>query len=511
MTAQNNKNMLYLSFAAVLINVIVHVLHRGTGTFDHVLLMRNHVQYSNSFILTIILLIPILLYGVVLLLYKGNQEHPLLPLFIQLTLTFSSISIIAGGNGFVEYHFSIFWVIAMIAFMDNINQILISTIIFAIHHLAGFFMFPVLLCGTHDYPFSLLLIHAVFLIFTAGATIFYILSKRKYTAELNLENKQKEALLKQVIFNLEKASDSVIQTVTTLKENAEKSTHSSHLILMSIQEAASTMEVQTSEIENGKGQLDEIMSGVQQVAESFSQVAGASNATANQAVEGFDQLNKAQDQIEEISKNVFDVATVINQLEKRSTEINEILAVITGISEQTNLLALNAAIEAARAGESGKGFAVVAEEVRKLAGESSSSAKKISVLIQEIQHDTAAAVNTIDKASKNVKKGLPLFEKCGDAFEHIVEATKAAEEQIVDVSAVTEQLASGSDHVVQTMEQIKQASLHSVNVGNSIVKTAEQQFSQAESLKTMTVSLETLAQDLKSLVKQVHGEGSASI
>jgi hypothetical protein len=47
--------------------------------------------------------------------------------------------------------------------------------------------------------------------------------------------------------------------------------------------------------------------------------------------------------------------TTVAKLGESSTEIAEVVKVITSIAEQTNLLALNATIEAARAGEAGKG------------------------------------------------------------------------------------------------------------------------------------------------------------
>ena len=59
----------------------------------------------------------------------------------------------------------------------------------------------------------------------------------------------------------------------------------------------------------------------------------------------------------------------VSKLGDSSTEIGQVIKVITSIAQQTNLLALNATIEAARAGEAGKGFAVVANEVKELAKE----------------------------------------------------------------------------------------------------------------------------------------------
>ncbi len=83
-----------------------------------------------------------------------------------------------------------------------------------------------------------------------------------------------------------------------------------------------------------------------------------------------------------------------------STEIGQVIKVITSIAQQTNLLALNATIEAARAGEAGKGFAVVANEVKELAKETAKATEDISRKIEAIQTDTKAAVEAIGTSAR---------------------------------------------------------------------------------------------------------------
>jgi methyl-accepting chemotaxis protein len=113
--------------------------------------------------------------------------------------------------------------------------------------------------------------------------------------------------------------------------------------------------------------------------------------------------------IKEIARNASEAAKIatsavkvaeittaaVSKLGDSSSEIGQVIKVITSIAQQTNLLALNATIEAARAGEAGKGFAVVANEVKELAKETAKATEDISRKIGAIQTDTKQAVEAI--------------------------------------------------------------------------------------------------------------------
>jgi methyl-accepting chemotaxis protein len=104
-------------------------------------------------------------------------------------------------------------------------------------------------------------------------------------------------------------------------------------------------------------------------------------------------------------------ARTIHTLNNRTSEIGNMVSLISDITSQTNLLALNAAIEAARAGEHGRGFSVVAEEVRNLAGRTASVAQEIGEKIETIRNESQTAAAYMETSVADVDRGLRLAEE----------------------------------------------------------------------------------------------------
>ena len=131
-----------------------------------------------------------------------------------------------------------------------------------------------------------------------------------------------------------------------------------------------------------------------------------------------------------------EVVATMGDINNRSRQVADIVAIIDGIAFQTNILALNASVEAARAGEEGRGFAVVANEVRHLAQRSADAAKDIKALIGE--------------TLQSVERGAGLVDDAGHTTEEIVAA-------IARVSQIMSEISTASREQSTAVEQVSRA------------------------------------------------------
>jgi methyl-accepting chemotaxis protein len=177
----------------------------------------------------------------------------------------------------------------------------------------------------------------------------------------------------------------VVETAQTVAAATEQLSAASTEVTASSQETATQSGTVAASAEQVSRSVQTVAAGAEQMGASIQEIAQNASQAAKIAGAATEMASVTNEQV--------------TRLGESSTEIGNVVKVITSIAEQTNLLALNATIEAARAGEAGKGFAVVAGEVKELAQETAKATEDIARRVDAIQRDTMAAVGAIGEIS----------------------------------------------------------------------------------------------------------------
>lgn len=264
---------------------------------------------------------------------------------------------------------------------------------------------------------------------------------------------------------------------------------------------AESLAAQSEQLDRASQETQQILQGVAdqstQVATAVSEMTATCEdmarnaATAAQSARDADTASQSGTEavretitaITTLNQKIGQVSEVVSQLSRRGEEIGAVTDVIGGIAEQTNLLALNAAIEAARAGEMGRGFAVVADEVRTLASRSQASTQDINQRIQDIQRDSAQAVDAMLTSQRDTRNTMECSGRAGETLGTISTAVSTITEANDQLASATEQLAAVSATINENMEHIA----HSIETTNR--KSTE--------LSRSSRELRSMAADLK--------------
>lgn len=504
-SASKNTLMIYLSTFVVCLSLFVHLLHRVFGFLDNYLALQSigDITGEMQLLQNIFLAIPILLLIAGYILYKQDKDHQALPLLITYTLTFASISIIAGGDGLVEYHFSIFMVVALIATFQRISLIIYSTIIFAIHHFGGYFLFPQLLCGTEDYSFSLLMIHAGFLITTSAANIIIIYSTQVRERNLAKEMSEAEAQLKQALQAMAKEGDQLNNITNVLTDGSTKVADASLTTTEALKTLQETTTQEADVMEEAITQNKETLQQFNNIHGQTEQAAEKAKTSLQKAFSGKETINEVTNQMHVITNTVGSINELVEVLASHSTEITKLLNVIHSISEQTQLLALNASIEAARAGEHGKGFAVVASEIRKLATGTQNSAKEIDEVMETIQHQISNVAVKMQSGMNEIFKGNESIQTTGETFDAIVSTISDVEETIQSVTQSTNYLLKQTEESLILFNQIAASKQITVNNISIISNSSIEQHKTVESLNSVISSLNKVTSNMYTLIQRL--------
>ncbi|MFI3157932.1 MAG: methyl-accepting chemotaxis protein, partial [Methylococcaceae bacterium] len=246
--------------------------------------------------------------------------------------------------------------------------------------------------------------------------------------------------LKNLVGNIKNATDSINTAATEISAGNNELSHRTEEQAASLEQTAASMEQLTSAVQNNAAN-----------AQHANQLAVDASNTAGKGVEVVGQ-----------------VVVTMNDINESSRKIGDIISVIDDIAFQTNILALNAAVEAARAGEQGRGFAVVAVEVRNLAQRAATAAGEIKNLIND----------SVDKVSG----GSKLVVQAGLTMEEIVASIRGVTVKMAEITAASSEQSSGIEQVNQAIGQMD-------NVTQQNAALVEQAAAAAESLEEQAQNL----------------------
>ncbi|KFL43343.1 hypothetical protein CH76_07285 [Lysinibacillus sp. BF-4] len=282
-----------------------------------------------------------------------------------------------------------------------------------------------------------------------------------------------------------------------LSASSEESLASSEMVAQAAESNMANSESQASHILQSIDSLTEVGEGINQIATSNEEMLHAATGMRSLVHDGVNVVREVSDHMTAIDTTIGESTQIMEIMAQRAVEIEEVSAMITGISEQTNLLALNAAIEAARAGENGKGFAVVADEVRKLAEESRQSAARIETMIQDVRQAAEQAVQSIQSGQTKVAEGLARSAASLDVFTTIEGSVDDVNGRVETVSAAVQQIQAMSSEVLRSSTYLQELAEQSSSSAQDTGAATEEQLAAMQEISASTQALADLAQHLQ--------------
>ncbi|GAF17075.1 hypothetical protein JCM19046_1554 [Bacillus sp. JCM 19046] len=474
-----NKNKIMLIFATFVIgfSFIIYFLHSYVGWLDTYLLIssletRGETNIVLQHILLFVPLLLLLVSGGMVLKYPDSMKSSFL---IMLTLTFASISIIANGDGLAEYHFSIFMVIASLAYFSRPSLILYSTGIFAVQHFLGYVAFPELICGTDSYPFSLLMIHVIFLLATSSIIIVQLSERNRFVRFAELVKSKNEKMVASLLERVQTASIEVNKSSDMLEQDvnqAKEVTTSLNQTVRYVEDSAYQYEQSTND---NKELLLELHTQLETIHNQTGLAFKAVSANQDSVEKGKNSIARTKLKLDEIFSTANRLESTFSEVKEQTSNITKTLGHIRQIAQQTHLLALNASIEAARAGEAGQGFAVVAEEVRKLSLQTTQYASGIDDFAKSIQTSTTSMEEDIQRNSLSVNQGLTQMNETEDLFALMETYTATVHEETNKSSTLSYEISTYSQMIERSLADMGSIVRMLNNRTRSVSDAAEKQ------------------------------------
>lgn len=308
--------------------------------------------------------------------------------------------------------------------------------------------------------------------------------------------------LKEIITKVLSLSNDIEESIRAVSESAQQNAQGSVGITESIEGMSVRMNRQKEESKDIMAQIEEMEEVSESINKILNRISESSNQSLYNANAGNEAIDTYMEQLSSLNGVIQEVAGIADKLSGSAVEMNNILNSISEISSQTNLLSLNASIEAARAGDAGKGFAVVAMEIGNLATDTQSSAAKIGVIIESVQHNAVSMSNKMKEGLQQLEKGNTLANITKDSFVEIKAGTDVVNQDIRNMISGLKTLSEVTKQVSNNINQIHMAIDENAGETDAIAATVTEQSANLEEVSNVSKGLAEQSGDLKRLVSE---------
>ena len=303
--------------------------------------------------------------------------------------------------------------------------------------------------------------------------VFVIMAVKKieqinnaHVSKAKKEKEQSEELLHTTL-KVASAISSNIEKVVVETEHLKNAIRQTGIAMNDLSGGANNASVAMGEQTSSTARIGRYIKGV---AASTQTILEESQEVQEHLEQGSKLMNELMKQVKNSEASGFLVTEKVTGLKEYADRMQEIMGLISNVADQTGLLALNASIEAARAGEAGRGFGVVASEISSLSEQTNAAASDITELIKSIGVSIEEAANAMtlllessqiqnkyvgttaesfDKIYNSTKGIITESEKLKKAVDVVTEENLQIEENIEQVSSITEEVTARSEETLE--------------------------------------------------------------
>lgn len=305
-----------------------------------------------------------------------------------------------------------------------------------------------------------------------------------------------------IVKDISNISDVLAENMNAIANTTEELTKSTEMIAGSSMEVAEGSITQNEKIDRFAQMAGKIQEDVNVVSLKAEQTLYAAKDTQLTVNNSGKQMDAQMLELDQFALSIQTASHTVEDLNQSSEEIKAIVDLIHSISSQTNLLALNASIEAARAGEAGRGFAVVADEIRKLAEETSMSAKQISDIIGGIGQKTGNVKISMDELVSNTKQQEENMRSLAREMEVVFSKTEMAVGESQEIMNIAKAVTGDFDQIMDSASGIQKVAENNASNSQDVASAVEEQTASFEEVSASISAINDMTDELTKIVSK---------